>query len=67
MDRKRQEALLAIKARDLLVKQRTCIINAIRGFLRSFGIDDTEYSHETINDLYATLPREIRLNLDGPI
>lgn len=53
MDRKRQEALLAIKARDLLVKQRTCIINAIRGFLRSFGIDDTEYSHETINDLYS--------------
>ena len=65
MDRKRQEALLAIKARDLLVKQRTCIINAIRGFLRSFGIDDTEYSHETINDLYPKLPKEIRRNLRG--
>lgn len=65
MDRKRQEALLAIKARDLLVKQRTCMINAIRGFLRSFGIDDTEYSHETINDLYPKLPNEIRLNLRG--
>ena len=65
MDRKRQEALLAIKARDLLVKNRTCIINAIRGYLRSFGIDDTEYSHETINQLYSMLPKEIRLNLRG--
>ena len=65
MDRKRQEALLAIKARDLLVKERTGIINAIRGFLRSFGIDDTEYSHEIINQLYPTLPKEIRLSLRG--
>ena len=65
MDRKRQEALLAIKARDLLVKNRTCTINAIRGFLRSFGIEDHEYSHETINQLYSTLPKEIRLNLRG--
>ena len=65
MDRKRQEALLAIKARDLLVKNRTCTINAIRGFLRSFGIEDREYSHETINQLYSTLPKEIRLNLRG--
>ena len=65
MGRKRQEALLAIKARDLLVKNRTCIINAIRGYLRSFGIEDSEYSHETINQLYSTLPKEIRLNLRG--
>ena len=65
MDRKRQEALLAIKARDLLVKNRTCTINAIRGFLRSFGIDDAEYSHDTINQLYSMLPKEIRLNLRG--
>ena len=65
MDRKRQEALLAVKARDLLVKNRNCTINAIRGFLRSFGIDDTEYSHETINQMYSTLPKEIRLNLRG--
>ena len=63
MDRERQEALLAIKARDLLVRQRTSILNAIRGFLRSFGIDDTDYTHETINRMYATLPKEIRLNL----
>ena len=65
MDRKRQEALLAIKARDLLVKNRTCIISAIRGFLRSFGIDDHEYSHEVINKMYPALPKEIRLNLRG--
>ena len=65
MDRKRQEALLAIKARDLLVKNRTCIINAMRGYLRSFGIEDSEYSHDTINQLYSTLPKEIRLNLRG--
>ena len=65
MDRKRQESLLAIKARDLLVKNRTCIINAIRGYLRSFGIEDNEYSHETINQLYSMLPKEIRLNLRG--
>ena len=65
MDRKRQEALLAIKARDLLVKNRTCIISAIRGFLRSFGIDDHEYSHEVINQIYPVLPKEIRLNLRG--
>ena len=65
MDRKRQEALLAIKSRDLLVKNRICIINAIRGFIRSFGIDDTEYSPETINQMYSTLPKEIRLNLRG--
>ena len=65
MDVKRQEDLLAIKARDLLIKERTCIINAIRGFLRSFGIDDTEYSHETINQMYEVLPEEIRQNLRG--
>ena len=65
MDRKRQETLLAIKARDLLVKNRTCIISAIRGFLRSFGIDDHEYSHEVINQIYPVLPKEIRLNLRG--
>jgi transposase len=65
MDVKQQEDLLAIKARDLLVKERTCIINAIRGFLRSFGIDDTEYSHETINQMYETLPGGIRQNLRG--
>ena len=65
MDRKRQEALLAIKARDLLVKERTCTINSIRGLLRSFGIDDAEYSHETINQMYSTLPKEIQTNLQG--
>ena len=65
MDTKRQEDLLAIKARDFLVRERTGIINAIRGFLRSFGIDDTEYSHETINQMYGTLPGDIRQNLRG--
>ena len=65
MDQKRQEALLAIKARDLLVGKRTSILNAIRGFLRSFGIDDTDYTHETINQMYPTLPKEIRLNMRG--
>ena len=65
MDAKRQEDLLAIKARDLLVKERTCIINAIRGFVRSFGINDTEYSHETLNQLYNILPKELKQNLRG--
>lgn len=65
MSRDRQEALVAIKARDLLVRTRTGIINAIRGVLRSLGIDDSGYSHETINNLYATLPKELRLNLRG--
>ena len=65
MGRDRQEALVAIKARDLLVRTRTGIINTIRGILRSLGIDDTEYSHETINALYTTLPKDIRLNLRG--
>ena len=65
MDAKRQEDLLVIKARDLLVKQRTCIINAIRGFLRSLGIDDSEYSSETINQLYNVLSKELKQNLRG--
>ena len=65
MSKTRQEALLAIKARDLLMKERTCIVNAIRGFVRSFGIDDTEYSIETINKMYSVLPKEIRQNLRG--
>ena len=65
IDKKRQEDLLAIKARDLLVKQRTSIVNAIRGFLRSIGIDDSAYSHEMINDIYSELPKEIQANLCG--
>jgi len=65
IDKKRQEDLLAIKARDLLVKQRTGIVNAIRGFLRSMGIDDSTYSHEVINDIYSELPQEIQENLRG--
>jgi transposase len=65
IDKKRQEDLLAIKARDLLVKQRTGIVNAIRGFLRSMGIDDSIYSHEVINDIYSELPKEIQENLRG--
>ena len=65
MDKKRQEDLIAIKARDLLVRQRTNIINSIRGFVRSLGIEDVEYSHETINQMYDTLPSEIQQNLRG--
>ena len=65
MSKTRQEALLAIKARDLLMKERTCIVNAIRGFVRSLGIDDAEYSIETINKMYSVLPKEIRQNLRG--
>ena len=65
IDKNRQEDLLAIKARDLLVKERTCIVNAIRGFLRSFGIDDTEYTLDTLNKMYLKLPKEIRFNLKG--
>ena len=65
MSKTRQEALLAIKARDLLMKERTCIVNAIRGFVRSLGIDDAEYSIETISKMYSVLPKEIRQNLRG--
>ena len=65
MDRKRQEDLIAIKARDLLVRQRTNIINSIRGFVRSLGMEDAEYSHETINQMYEQLPPEIQQNLRG--
>lgn len=65
MDKKRQEGLLAIKARDLLMRQRICIINALRGFVRSFGIDDSKYSSEKINEMYPTLPKELRQNMRG--
>ena len=65
MSKTRQEALLAIKARDLLMKERTCIVNAIRGFVRSLGIDDAEYSIEIISKMYSALPKEIRQNLRG--
>ena len=65
MDKKRQEDLIAIKARDLLVRQRTNIINSIRGFVRSLGIEAVEYSHETIKQMYDTLPSEIQQNLRG--
>ena len=59
MDKKRQEDLLAIKARNLLVKQRTGTINTIRRLVRSIGIDDSAYSSETINELYAQLPQKM--------
>ena len=65
IDKKRQEDLLAIKARDLLVKQRTGTINTIRGLVRSMGIDDSAYSTETINELYAELPKKMQDNLRG--
>ena len=65
IDKKRQEDLLAIKARDLLVKHRTGIINTIRGLVRSIGIDDSAYSTETINEIYSELPQKIQDNLRG--
>ena len=63
--RKQQEDLLAIKTRDLLVAERVKLINSLRGFIRSFGYDDSSYSPETIQQINEILPKTIQKSLKG--
>ena len=44
-----QQAALALhRTRDLLVKQRTQLVNMIRGLLAEFGIETVSYTHLTL-------------------
>ena len=58
IDEDRQKALVSIKSREILMKNRTIIVNSIRGQLRYLGISDKGYTSETINDIYPTLPKD---------
>lgn len=62
MTMERQIDLTIVKARDLVVRQRTQIINTIRGLLRSAGhkLIEVEYSSETIKKCCNSLPEEMK-------
>lgn len=62
MTMERQTDLTIVKARDLVVRQRTQIINTIRGLLRAAGhkLIEEEYSAATIKKCCSSLPDQIK-------
>lgn len=62
MTLKRQADLMVVKARDLIVRQRTQTINSIRGFLRSCGCKmvEAEYTADSLKKCCSALPAEIK-------
>ena len=58
MDKEGQEDLLVLKARDLLVRQRTQIINIVRGLLRSLGESDKELTVDNMRESHDKIPSE---------
>jgi len=57
-----------IKARDVLVKNSTMLINHIRGTLRSFGISTSEIPTTSIHSKIMTLvPKDLRPALEGVV
>ena len=60
IDEDRQKALVSIKSREILMRNRTIIVNCLRGQLRYLGISDKGYTSETINDIYPTLPKDLK-------
>ena len=57
-----------IKARDVLVKNSTMLINHLRGTLRSFGISTSEIPTTSIHSKIMTLvPKELRPALEGVV
>ena len=62
MTLERQTDLTLLKARDLVVRQRTQLINTIRGLLRAAGhkLIEEEYSTRTIKKCCFALPEYMR-------
>ena len=62
MTLERQTDLTVLKARDLVVRQRTQLINTIRGLLRAAGhkLIEEEYSTRTIKKCCSALPEYMR-------
>lgn len=62
MTLERQIDLTIVKARDLVVRQRTQLINTIRGLLRTSGhkLIEAEYTCVAIKKCCQALPEEIR-------
>jgi transposase len=60
MDKERQQDLVVVKARELLVRNRTSIINTIRGQLRSLGYSDKGFTVENMNKKADSLPEELK-------
>lgn len=58
----RQTDLMVVKARDLIVRQRTQTVNVIRGFLRSCGckLVEAEYTAASLKKCCSSLPAEIK-------
>ena len=63
MSMARQTDLMVIKARDLVVRQRTQTINSIRGFLRSCGCKtiEAECTANSLKKCCSALPAEVKL------
>ena len=61
MTMERQDDLMVIKARDLVVKQKSQIICTIRGLLRSHGCKmiEAQYTADSIKKCYSDLPAEV--------
>lgn len=63
--RQAQTELAVAKTRDLLVRQRTKLVNHVRGVLKSFGLRlpkcDTDYFARRTRDL---IPAELKMALD---
>lgn len=62
MTMERQVDLTIVKARDLVVKQRTQLINTIRGLLRASGhkLIESEYTAAAIKQSCSALPKEMK-------
>ncbi len=60
MSEERQRDLTVLKSRELLVAQRTKIVNSIRGQLRSLGYSDKGFTVENMKNAYDLLPDEIK-------
>lgn len=62
MTLERQTDLTVLKARDLVVRQRTQLINTIRGLLRAAGhkLIEEEFSTRTIKKCCSALPEYMR-------
>ena len=62
MTMERQTDLTVLKARDLVVRQRTQLINTIRGLLRAAGykLIEEEYSTQTIKKCCSALPEHMK-------
>ena len=60
MNEERQRDFAILKVRDLLVRQKTQIVNSIRGILRSFGESDEEFTVANMKSAGEKLNPELK-------